>query len=51
MDGMRIWAPNFAPTAYLGDAAEAFANASMRVFPSITERLMCEIHVMKVRET
>jgi hypothetical protein len=41
-------APGFAPTAYLGDAAEAFANAAMAVFGTILTRLMCFAHVYKV---
>lgn len=36
------------PQYYLGDAAEAFANAAQVVFPSITTRLMCYAHVYKV---
>lgn len=41
-------APDFHPVAYLGDAAEAFANAASAVFLSITVRLMCFAHVYKV---
>ena len=39
-------APTYTPRAYLGDAAEAFANAA---FSSIEIRLMCFIHAYKVR--
>ena len=39
--------PEFAPTAYLGDAAEAFANATRAVFSSVQIRLMCFAHVYK----
>jgi hypothetical protein len=35
------------PTAYLGDAAMAFANAAMHVFATITIRLMSFAHVYK----
>ena len=43
--------PEFAPTAYLGDAAEAFANATRAVFPTVQIRLMCFAHVYKVSHT
>ena len=39
--------PDFHPIAYLGDAAEAFANAAVAVFRSIIMRLMCFAHVYK----
>jgi hypothetical protein len=42
--------PLFTPRAYLGDAAQAFANAALSVFPSIDVRLMCFAHVYKVRQ-
>lgn len=41
-------APTYTPRAYLGDDAEAFANAAMTAFPSIEIRLMCFVHVYKV---
>ena len=40
--------PDLLPTAYLGDGAEAFANAAKVVWPGI-DRLMCYAHVYKVR--
>lgn len=48
MTSWRNYNPQFLPAAYLGDAAEAFANAALRVFPSIRIRLMCYAHVYKV---
>ena len=39
--------PLFTPRAYLGDSAEAYANAALRIFPSIAVRLMCFAHVYK----
>lgn len=45
---IREHAPASLPTAYLGDGAEAFANAAIAVFDSITSRLMCFAHVYKV---
>ena len=45
---IREHAPAFLPTAYLGDGAEAFANAAIAVFDSIMSRLMCFAHVYKV---
>lgn len=47
MDAIRQHVPEFTPTAYLGDAAEAFANAAKHVFPTIVLRLMCYAHVYK----
>ena len=47
MDSIHQLAPDFAPTAYLGDAAEAFANATQHVLPTIQMRLMCFAHVYK----
>ena len=47
----RAWSarvPLFQPRAYLGDAAEAYANAAAAVFDSIHDRLMCFAHVYKV---
>ena len=40
--------PTYTPCAYLGDAAEASANAAVTTFPSIEIRLMCFVHVYKV---
>ena len=48
LDAFKAAVPDFLPRAYLGDSAEAFANAAMSVFPSIEVRLMCFIHVYKV---
>lgn len=48
MSGIHEHLPEFAPTAYLGDAAEAFANATRAVFPTVQMRLMCFAHVYKV---
>ena len=48
---LRAWrdrVPLFTPRAYLGDAAEAYANAARQIFPSIAVRLMCFAHVYKV---
>ena len=48
---LRAWrdrVPLFTPRAYLGDSAEAYANAALRIFPSIAVRLMCFAHVYKV---
>ena len=48
----RAWSarvPLFQPRAYLGDAAEAYANAAAAVFDSVHDRLMCFAHVYKVR--
>ena len=42
--------PNLRPAAYLGDSAEAFANAARVVWPGI-RRLMCYAHVYKVSIT
>ena len=39
--------PGLLPTAYLGDAAEAFANAFRAIWP-LSNRLMCFAHVHKV---
>ena len=50
LDALKQHAPGFRPTAYLGDAAEAFANAALGVFYTITTRLMCFAHVYKVDE-
>ena len=50
LDALKQHAPEFRPTAYLGDAAEAFANAALGVFDTITTRLMCFAHVYKVGE-
>ena len=50
LDALKQHAPEFRPTAYLGDAAEAFANAALGVFYTITTRLMCFAHVFKVGE-
>ena len=47
MSAILDHAPEFKPTSYLGDAAEAFANASKFVFPTIDTRLMCFAHVYK----
>jgi hypothetical protein len=47
LDAIHQHVPDFAPTAYLGDAAMAFANAAMHVFATITIRLMCFAHVYK----
>ena len=38
----------FSPSAYLGDAAEAYANSARAVFPDLATRLMCYAHVYKV---
>ena len=40
--------PDLQPTAYFGDAAEAFANAARAVWPGLN-RLMCSAHVYKVK--
>lgn len=48
MRAISDYMPEFKPTSYLGDAAEAFANASKFVFPTINKRLMCFAHVYKV---
>ena len=40
----------FSPSAYLGDAAEAYANSARAVFPDLATRLMCYAHVYKVGE-
>ena len=40
--------PDLHPTAYFGDAAEAFANAARAVWPGLN-RLMCSAHVYKVK--
>ena len=40
--------PEFKPRAYLGDAAEAYANAAFAVFPECEDRLMCFVHMYKV---
>ena len=48
LNAIRNYAPEISPTAYLGDAAEAFANAARNIFPTITIRLMCFAHVYKV---
>ena len=45
---LRDAVPDLTPYSYLGDAAEAFANAALVVFDSITTRLMCYAHVYKV---
>lgn len=48
----RAWSarvPLFQPRAYLGDAANAYANAATAVFDSVLDRLMCFAHVYKVR--
>ena len=47
LDAIHEHIPQFAPTAYLGDAAEAYANAAQHVFPSIEFRLICFAHVYK----
>jgi hypothetical protein len=48
LNALKARVPEYVPRAYLGDAAEAFANAAKEVFPSIETRLMCFIHVYKV---
>jgi hypothetical protein len=48
LEGIKTVVPGWQPRAYLGDAAEAFANAAKDTFPSIQTRLMCFIHVFKV---
>jgi hypothetical protein len=48
LNALKARVPEYVPRAYLGDAAEAFANAAKEVFPSIETRLMCSIHVYKV---
>jgi hypothetical protein len=48
LDAIHQHVPEFAPIAYLGDAAMAFANAAMHVFTTIIVRLMCFAHVYKV---
>jgi hypothetical protein len=48
LEAVRKHAPDFRPTAYLGDAAEAFANAALGIFVTILIRLMCFAHVYKV---
>jgi hypothetical protein len=48
LDAIHQQFPVFQPVAWLGDAAEAFANAAMFVFESIITRLMCVAHVYKV---
>jgi hypothetical protein len=48
LNALKARLPECVPRAYLGDAAEAFANAAKGVFPSIETRLMCLIHVYKV---
>lgn len=47
MDAIHQHIPQFAPIAYLGDAAMAFANAARHVFMTIVIRLMCFAHVYK----
>jgi hypothetical protein len=49
LDAIHQHVPVFQPVAYLGDAAEVFANAAVFVFESITTRLMCFAHVYKVK--
>ena len=41
MNALRDNVPGLQPKAYLGDAAEAFANAAQHVFGSNSIRLMC----------
>jgi hypothetical protein len=48
LNALKARVLEYVPRAYLGDAAEAFANAAKEVFPSIEIRLMCFIHVYKV---
>ena len=48
LNAFRTQVPDYAPRAFLGDAAEAFANAARMTFPSIQIRLMCFVHVYKV---
>ena len=47
MKAISDYKPEFEPTSYLGDGAEAFANASKFVFLTINKRLMCFAHVYK----
>ena len=47
MNAIHDYLPEFAPTAYLRDAAEAIANATQAVFPSVEIQLMCFAHVYK----
>jgi hypothetical protein len=35
LNALKARVPEYVPRAYLGDAAEAFANAAKEVFPSI----------------
>lgn len=49
LDAIHGHVPLFQPVAYLGDAAEAFANAAQFVFVTIITRLMCFAHVYKVK--
>lgn len=49
LDAIHQHVPLFHPVSYLGDAAEAFANAALAVFPTIRTRLMCFAHVYKVK--
>ena len=48
LEAIHQHVPLFRPIAYLGDAAEAFANAALHVFVTIGTRLMCFAHVYKV---
>lgn len=49
LDAIYQHVPLFQPVAYLGDAAEAFANAAQFVYVSIITQLMCFAHVYKVK--
>jgi hypothetical protein len=48
LNALKARVPEYMPRAYLGDAAEAFANAAKNLFPSILIRLMCFVHIYKV---
>lgn len=48
LQSWKLKVPSFAPRAFLGDAAQAFANAALSVFPTVDIRLMCYAHVYKV---
>lgn len=51
LNAWKARVPEFSPRAYLGDAAQAYANAAMAIYPSIDIRLMCFAHVYKVHST
>jgi hypothetical protein len=40
--------PTWAPKYFIEDSAEAYANASRAVFPSVTRRIMCSVHMITV---